>query len=136
MKDKVDLTKYFNFKIVGYTKPIMQDLKPYYTKVMNGIKNLKGYVYLISPKDFLKNSYATSDVSKEEIRTTLDIDNLKPKFALPYIDTIGKKGLGRGRVLLCDKKGLKEIPVLIAGKDKAQIEKWLKDKKLGVKAYG
>lgn len=116
----------FDFSIAGYSAPNMQILKPYYSKVMRGIKNLKGYVYFINPKDYLDNSFAITNVKNEKIRhPKIDIFNLKNKFALPVLDIIRLKGLGRGRVLLCLKQNIPYVPIVCCAFNRLQTETWL-----------
>jgi len=129
----IDLTTIFNFDIAGYTKPIMQSLKPYPTKVMRGIKNMTGRVVLMSADDFLTNSFAVTDVANEEIRNgALKVEDVNPKFALPYINITGGKGFGRGRVLLCRHWGINTVPVLLMGVTQEVIDAWLKETKIKV----
>jgi len=136
-KPKYDITKLFDFTIAGYTKPNMQSTKPYYTRVLHGKKNAYGKVYLMSPKDFLLNSYAITDIMNEEIRNpNADLSNpTKPRWALPWVDIARKKGFGRGRALVCHHFKIKAIPVLMVGWGEEQIKEWLKEKKISAKAY-
>ena len=127
----------FDFTIAGYTKPNMW-VKKYYTSVLHGRQVNRGTesrVVIMDGKDFLKNSFSKTNVLKEKIRTKASLKDLvkKRKFALPYIDITRKKGFGRGRVLMCLKNDVKEVPVLLVGTPKGEIDKWLKGKKIKVK---
>ncbi len=125
-KKTYDIKKIFNYDIAGYSKPNMQILKDHYTKIMKGKLPVQSRVVLIAPEKFLKNCYAKTDITKEELRHKIDLDNLKPRYALPYIDLRREKALGRGRVLACYKAGVVKIPVLVVGSSQEQIDEYVK----------
>ena len=133
-KTKLTYKDVFNMEIVGYTKPLMQELKPYYTKIMRGIKNAKGKIVFMSPGKFLDYYYEKHASSKEKITNPrIDINNLQYKWAIPFIDTVREKVMGSGRALHCEKEGIKEIPVLIVGRNLKEVDAWVKKEKIGKK---
>ena len=126
-----DITDIFDFSIAGYSKPSMY-VNSYYMRVKEGHKNLSWKIYLMSPEDYLKNSFAITDILKEELRELRE--NILPatKWALPVLDIYNKKGLGRGRALVCYKKDIKEIPVFVVYKD-ISPEVYFKERKIKFK---
>ena len=119
-----DLKHIFNYDIAGYSEPNMQALKPYYTKVMKGVKAAKGRVVMMDAEKFIKRSYPMPN--EPEPNYNLDMTKLKPKFAIPYVDTVTQKGMGRDKAKLCLNAGIKKIPVLVVAMSEGDIDKWLK----------
>jgi len=122
-----NLKNIFDYSIAGYTKPNMQMLKDRYTRIMRGeFGAIASKVVLMAPDKFLKNSFSKTDVLKEPLRKEVDLDNLHPKYALPYVDLRRGKALGRGRALVCYKAGILEIPVLVVSSTAASINDFVK----------
>ena len=99
----------------------------WYTKVLLGRKKVEHCVVLMVGEDFFKHSFSTTYIRKQVVKSKVKLKDRKTKFPLPYIDLIRKKGMGNGRVLMCYREGIKEVPVLIVG----EIKKWVKE--IGIK---
>ncbi len=131
---KPDLKDLFDFTKAGFSKPNMQRLKTYYTRVIAGVMNAKGKIVLMNPEEALDNCYhAGLKGWKKKAKSYNDAVFFEKKYkeALPVIDITRKITLGTSRMVICYNHGLK-VPVLVVGETIKDIDKWLKAKKIGV----
>jgi len=125
-----DLFDYTKTDKRSYTKILNHPITP--KKKTRGTKNKVmshrpvGKIVMLPPLVAIRNSYAKTDVTSEKIRhPQFKPGSFKVKWPLPFIDTMSKRGYGRGRMLLCAKWGIKEIPVLIVARSEDSIDKWV-----------
>ncbi len=126
-----DLFDYTSTDKKSYTKILNSTVSS--KKVTKGTKNRitsrrpVGKIVMMNPKDFLKKSFAKKDVTKEKIRNPhFKSDSYRTLWPLPYIDTLAKKGFGRGRALMCIHWKIPKIPVFVVARTEADIDKFIK----------
>lgn len=146
LKDEIELLKkYYNFDIAGYSKPNMQILKPYYTKVMNHEKNVSHMIVIMNATDFLKHGFGagkdahlSDDEGNKIFEKVKNYNNLmKPntRWALPVIDLRNKTRMGAFRVATFKKCGISKVPALICGSSILEIQDWLDEKNIRYDIY-
>lgn len=122
----------FRFDWAGDSKENMQVSKPYYTKIMQGIKRAKGKVVIIPTDDALR-IHPDGDRRKEELVNEVDFLALPYKQALPWLDLTREKARGWGRILWARDQGMKEVPLLIVALEEKDIDDFLKKEKIKAK---
>lgn len=134
VKANVELRQLFDFTKAGYTKPNMQETKDYYTKVLRGIKFAQGRVVRMSVEDFIDSAFDYPIIENQLLIDKPELFDIKKmRFNLPYIDIIRGKTFGLDVAEFCKTNGINEIPVLLVGASKKEIDDWIKEEEIKVK---
>ena len=101
----------------------------FYDKFTQFLPRVSSKIVNMKIKDFKRLCYSNKMDGQEVKDKDLDLS----KMNCPVIDIYHKQANGRGRVLVAEAQGLKEVPVLIIATKDVHIDRYLAEKGLNKK---